>query len=193
MFRAAHRSSSGALTVFAASGLHMHVVTSCSHVLRHDYSRSPHAYVNQKLQRQLELLMMSGVPLEICWAVNECLNNKFRYKVASCWLFILSHTAMHGSMNIKFMNTCLISTSDEARFPAHKRHTGTCYMTVCSEHHTRHTNTQQAANICHWVKRLVQQEIKLQKIADRCDCESSLITIFQGNNQIKVKVKRHLV
>jgi len=27
MFRAAHRSSSGALTVFAASGLHMHVVT----------------------------------------------------------------------------------------------------------------------------------------------------------------------
>ena len=27
MFRAAHRSSSGALTVFAASGLHTHVVT----------------------------------------------------------------------------------------------------------------------------------------------------------------------
>jgi hypothetical protein len=27
MFRAAHRSSSGAITVFAASGLHMHVVT----------------------------------------------------------------------------------------------------------------------------------------------------------------------
>jgi hypothetical protein len=27
MFRAAHRSSSGSLTVFAASGLHMHVVT----------------------------------------------------------------------------------------------------------------------------------------------------------------------
>ena len=29
------------------------------------------------------------------------LNNKFRYHVASCWLFILSHTTMHGSMNIK--------------------------------------------------------------------------------------------
>jgi len=27
MFRAVHRLSSGALTVFAASGLHMHVVT----------------------------------------------------------------------------------------------------------------------------------------------------------------------
>jgi hypothetical protein len=32
MFRVAHRSSSGALTVFAASGLHTHVVTGCSQV-----------------------------------------------------------------------------------------------------------------------------------------------------------------
>jgi hypothetical protein len=32
MFRAAHCSSSGALTVFAASGLHMHVVTGRSQV-----------------------------------------------------------------------------------------------------------------------------------------------------------------
>jgi hypothetical protein len=30
---------------------------------RLDYGRSPHAYVNQRLQIQLELLMMSGVPL----------------------------------------------------------------------------------------------------------------------------------
>jgi len=56
MFRAVYRLSSGALTVFAASGLHMHVVT----------GRSPHAYVNQKLQIQLELLMMSGIPLKTC-------------------------------------------------------------------------------------------------------------------------------
>jgi hypothetical protein len=34
--------------------------------LRPDYGRSPHAYVNQRLQIQLELLMMSGVPLETC-------------------------------------------------------------------------------------------------------------------------------
>jgi len=34
--------------------------------LRLDYGRSPHAYVNQRLQMQLELLMMSGVPLETC-------------------------------------------------------------------------------------------------------------------------------
>jgi hypothetical protein len=32
MFRAAHRSSSGAVTVFAASGLHTHVVTGRSQV-----------------------------------------------------------------------------------------------------------------------------------------------------------------
>jgi len=65
MFRAACRSSSGALTVFAASGLHMHVVTGHSQV-RLDYSRSPHEYVNQRLQIQLELLMMSGMLLETC-------------------------------------------------------------------------------------------------------------------------------
>ena len=109
MFRAVHRSSSGALTVFAASGLHKHVVTGRSQVwvgtvksefpLRLDYGRSPHAYVNQKLQIQLELLMMSGVPLETCWAFNERRNNKFCYKVASCWLFLLNQ---RGSFIKKF-------------------------------------------------------------------------------------------
>ena len=109
MFRAAYRSSSGALTVFALFGLHTYEVTGRSQVwvgigqflLRLDYGRSPHAYVNQRLQIQLELLMMSSMPLEICWAFNERWNNKFYYKVASCWLFLLSHTTMHGSMNIK--------------------------------------------------------------------------------------------
>jgi hypothetical protein len=68
MFRAVHRSSSGAVTVFAASGLHMHVVTGHSQVRvrRLDYGKSPHAYVNQRLQIQLELLMMRGVLLETC-------------------------------------------------------------------------------------------------------------------------------
>jgi len=32
MFRAAYRSSPGALTVFAASGLHTHVMMGCSQV-----------------------------------------------------------------------------------------------------------------------------------------------------------------
>jgi len=52
MLRAEYRSSSGALTVFAASGLHTYVVTGRSQ-LRLDYCRSPLAYVNQRLQIQL--------------------------------------------------------------------------------------------------------------------------------------------
>jgi hypothetical protein len=32
----------------------------------------------------------SGVPLETCWALNERWNNKFCYKVASSWLFLLN-------------------------------------------------------------------------------------------------------
>ena len=67
-----------------------------------DNGRSPYAYVNQSLQLQLELLMMSGMPLETWWAFNKRWNDKFYYKVASCWLFWLIHTAMHGSMNIKY-------------------------------------------------------------------------------------------
>jgi len=114
MFRAVHRSSSGALTVFAVSGLHTHVVTVRSQFwvgigqfpLRRDYVRSPHAYVNQRLQIELKLLMISDVPLETCWAFNERWNNKFCYKVASCWLFLLNHTTMHGSINIKLKISC---------------------------------------------------------------------------------------
>ena len=71
--------------------------------LRLDYGRSPHAYVNQRLQTQLELLMMSGVPLETCWAFNKRWNNKFCLKVASCWLFLLNPNTMHGSINIKII------------------------------------------------------------------------------------------
>ena len=72
--------------------------------LRLDYGRSPHVYVNQRLQIQLELLMMSDMPLETCGAFNKLWNNMYYYKVASCWLFLLSHTTMHGSMNINFLN-----------------------------------------------------------------------------------------
>jgi len=111
MFRAAYHSSSGALTEFAASGLHTHVVTGRSQVwvgtgsqwwlavVKSEWELVPSShsdltttYVNQSLQIQLELLMMSGMPLETCWAVNEWWNNKFCYKVASCWLFLLSHS-----------------------------------------------------------------------------------------------------
>jgi hypothetical protein len=35
-----------------------------------------------------ELLMMSGVSLETCWAIRKQRNDKFYYTVASCWLFL---------------------------------------------------------------------------------------------------------
>jgi len=63
--------------------------------LRLDYGRSPHAYVNQRLQIQLELLIMSGIPLETCSAFNKRWINKFYYKVASCWLFLMSHVDLY--------------------------------------------------------------------------------------------------
>jgi hypothetical protein len=68
--------------------------------LRLDYGRSPHTYVNQTLQIQLELLMMSGVPLEKCCAFNEWWNNKLYYKVASGWLFLLSTSDTTQDKNI---------------------------------------------------------------------------------------------
>jgi len=37
--------------------------------------------------QERELLMMSGVPLETCWAFKKLWNNKFHYKAASCWYF----------------------------------------------------------------------------------------------------------
>jgi hypothetical protein len=114
MFRAAYRSSSGALTLFAASGLHTHMVTGCSQVWL-DYGRSPYAYVNQRLQIQLELLMMSGMPLETCWAFNERWNNKLYYRVAYCWLFLLSHTTMHGFM--KLYESCVLYIGRAYRYP----------------------------------------------------------------------------
>jgi hypothetical protein len=41
MFREAHRSSSGALTVFVASGLYTHVVT--GRVVKSEWERSSHS------------------------------------------------------------------------------------------------------------------------------------------------------
>ena len=38
--------------------------------------------------------MMSGMPLETCWAFNKFWNNKFYCKVASCWLFLLNYNTI---------------------------------------------------------------------------------------------------
>jgi hypothetical protein len=44
--------------------------------------------------------MMSGVPLETWWAFDKLWNNKFYYKVASCWLFLL---ICCGSFGLNFI------------------------------------------------------------------------------------------
>jgi hypothetical protein len=53
-----------------------------------------------------ELLMMSGVPVETCWAFNERWNNKFYYKIASCWLFILSRTWLSLVLRCNLLACC---------------------------------------------------------------------------------------
>jgi hypothetical protein len=65
MFRVAYRSSLGALTVFCSFWF----TYACGDAPWSSMSE-PHSdltiYVNQRLQIQLELLMMSGMPLETC-------------------------------------------------------------------------------------------------------------------------------
>jgi len=106
MLRAAYRSSSGALTVFADSGLQKHVVNGRSQVwvgtefpLRFDYGLTRLNIFRAAYRSSsgaLTVFAASGLHTHVVTG------RKFYYKVASCWLFLLSHTAIHGSMNIKF-------------------------------------------------------------------------------------------
>ena len=88
MFRAAHHSSSGAPNCKCSLWFifsHPALTTAGHHMCI--YTRG--------CKYSLELLMMSGVPLETCWAFSKLWNNKFYYKAASCWLFLLILTTMH--------------------------------------------------------------------------------------------------
>jgi hypothetical protein len=55
------------------------------------------------LSGSFRLLMMGGVSPETCWASHKY-ETKFWYTVASCWIFFVNYTVMHGSTNIKFTN-----------------------------------------------------------------------------------------
>ena len=44
--------------------------------------------------------MMGSVSAETCWASHKY-DIKFWYNVASCWIFFVNYTMMHGSTNIK--------------------------------------------------------------------------------------------
>jgi hypothetical protein len=75
MFRAAHHSSSGTLN------------STCSLRLIYCNKVKDFVYKPEAGKYSLELLMMSGVPLETCWGFNKLWNNKFYYIAASCWYF----------------------------------------------------------------------------------------------------------
>jgi len=46
------------------------------------------------------LLMMGGVSPKTCWASHKY-EIKFWYTLASCWIFFMNYTMIHGSTNIK--------------------------------------------------------------------------------------------
>jgi hypothetical protein len=51
--------------------------------------QQPQTYVKPEAAVTVfELLIMSGVSLETCWAIKKHWNTKFYYTVASCWLFL---------------------------------------------------------------------------------------------------------
>jgi hypothetical protein len=91
MFWEAYCSSSGALTEFAVSGLHTHVVTGRSQVPTQTWLRPVTTCIYKPEDTNtVRTPDDERMPLETCWAFNERWNNKLYYKVASCWLFLLS-------------------------------------------------------------------------------------------------------
>jgi len=97
MFRALLCPSSGARrTAVAASGFRMNVeVDVFSAVVGRPRLRTrppPHSYGNQRVQRQLDGLLMMGIIMpESCWAVSVRQSNKIlQLIVVSSWVFYLS-------------------------------------------------------------------------------------------------------
>ena len=116
MFRAAHRSSSGDLNCICSlwfiypcgdrplsrvSGKFFHLIFHSALTMAGHHM----GIQTRGCKYSLELLIMSGVQLETCWALKKFWNNKFYYKVASCCLYLPIHTTMHGSRNIKFTHS----------------------------------------------------------------------------------------
>jgi hypothetical protein len=146
MFRAAYRSSSGALTVFATSGLHTLVVTGRSQVwVGH---RSPYAYVNQRLQLQLELLMMSGMQLETCEpSMNGgIINSVTRLRLVGYFYWIIQN----------FINTNRVERLMALLIKACKFIESNCfevYIKIPTSNHKCHTDKiiNYFINVCMWV------------------------------------------
>jgi hypothetical protein len=66
-----------------------------------------HVWKTRGCQCSSRLLMMGGVSPETCWASYKHEIKKFWYTVASCWIFYMNYTMMHGSTYIRFTETVL--------------------------------------------------------------------------------------
>jgi len=53
-----------------------------------EWELTSHSAMTEAAITVFELLMMSGLSLETCWAIKKHWNNKFHYTVTSCWLFL---------------------------------------------------------------------------------------------------------
>ena len=56
-----------------------------------------HVWKTRDCQCSFRLLMMGGMSPEICWASYKYGIIQFWYIVASCWIFFMNFTMMHGS------------------------------------------------------------------------------------------------
>jgi len=75
--------------------------------LSHDRSRQPQTYVKpEDAITVFELLIISGVSLETCWAIKKYWNNKFYYTVASCWLFLYDSSHYSWQLRSQTTRTC---------------------------------------------------------------------------------------
>jgi len=120
MFRAAHRPSSGAPNCICSlwyiytcgdrplSRLGSHLAWTMAGHHMCIYTRG--------CKYSLELLMMGGVPLETCWAFNKFWNNKFCYKVASCWLFLRIQWIFMSVIN-NFQHQCKYQHKETNKMP----------------------------------------------------------------------------
>jgi hypothetical protein len=79
----------------------------------HDSCRQPQTCViSEAAITVFELMIMSGISFETCWAITKHWNNKFYYTVASCWIFLYDlcydariheHQANHETSFIKLI------------------------------------------------------------------------------------------
>jgi len=84
--------------------------------------------------------MMDGVSPETCWASYKY-EIKFWYTVASCWIFYVNYTMMHGSTNIKCMLLCQVNITNDLQIYKYCRLLPTAYTAARRRISKHHHNT----------------------------------------------------